>query len=83
MNRKIQQMARTMLDESRTPATFSSEATFSVVTILNKANVQVNRHQTPYELWYGKPPTIKHFRFFGSKVSSKGLMKNLVSLNPE
>ena len=58
-------MARAMLDESGIPTTLWGQAAFTVVTILNKANVQVNNDQTPYELWYGKPPTIKHFRVCG------------------
>eukprot|EP00253_Pinus_taeda_P026168 PITA_26168 len=53
MNRTVQQMARAMLDESGTPATFWGEAAFVVVTILNKTNVRVNSTQTPHELWYG------------------------------
>jgi len=39
MNRTIQQMARAMLDEYGTPATFWGEAIFAVVFILNKTNV--------------------------------------------
>ena len=59
MNRTVQQMARAMLDESGTPATFWGEATFATITILNQANVWVNSTQTPHELWYGKTPTVK------------------------
>eukprot|EP00253_Pinus_taeda_P003625 PITA_03625 len=51
MNRTIQQMARAMLDESGTPATFWGEAAHAVVVILNKTNVRVNSTQTPHELW--------------------------------
>ena len=36
MNRTMQQMARAMLDESGTPATFWGEVAFAVVTILNQ-----------------------------------------------
>ena len=67
MHRTVQQMARAMLDEFGTPATFWGEVAFIAVTILNKANVQVNSTQTPHELWYGKTPTVKYFKFFGSK----------------
>ena len=38
MNRTVQQMARAMMDESGTPATFWGEAKFAVVVILNKKN---------------------------------------------
>eukprot|EP00253_Pinus_taeda_P027603 PITA_27603 len=71
MNITIQQMARAMLDETETPATFWGEAAFVVVTILNQANVQVNSTQTPHELWYGKTPTVKYFKVFGSKCYIK------------
>ena len=64
-------MARAMLDESGTPATFWGEAAFVVITILNKTNVRVNSTQTPHELWYGKTPTVKYFKVFGSKCYIK------------
>eukprot|EP00253_Pinus_taeda_P030036 PITA_30036 len=43
MNRTVQQMARAMLDESRTPTTFWGEAAFVVVVILNKTNVRLGK----------------------------------------
>jgi len=42
MNKIVQQMARAMLDESRTPATFWGESAFTTITILNQENVRVN-----------------------------------------
>ena len=71
MNITIQQMARAMLYESETPATFWGEAAFTTVTILDEANVWVNITQTPHELWYGKTPTVKYFKFFGRKCYIK------------
>ena len=50
MNRTIQQMARAMLDESGTLATFWGEVAHAAVVILNKTNVRVNNTQTPHEL---------------------------------
>ena len=50
MNITVQQMARAMLDESGTRATFWGEAAFTSMTILNKTNVRVNSTQTPHEL---------------------------------
>eukprot|EP00253_Pinus_taeda_P022808 PITA_22808 len=49
-NRTVQQMARAMLDESGTPATFWGEVAYAVVVILNKTNVRVNNTQTSHEL---------------------------------
>ena len=83
MSRTVQQMAQAMLDESGTLATFWGEVAFIVVSILNQANVQVNITQTPHELWYGKTPTIKYFKVFGSKCYMKRTDENLVSLSLE
>eukprot|EP00253_Pinus_taeda_P023740 PITA_23740 len=71
MNIIVQQMARAMLDESGTPATFWGEDTFAAITILNQTNVRVKNTQTPHELWYGKAPTVKYFKVFGSKCYFK------------
>jgi len=38
-----------------------------MVNILNKVHICVNNDKTPYELWYGKPPTIKNFIAFRIK----------------
>eukprot|EP00253_Pinus_taeda_P033110 PITA_33110 len=82
MNRMIQQMACAMLDEFGTPTTFWGEAAFSVVTILNKTNFRVNNTQTPHEIWYGKTPTVKYFKVFGSKCYIKRSDENLGKFEP-
>lgn len=69
MNRIVQRMDCAMLDEFITSATFWGEATHTTVNILNKARVRVDSDKTLYELCYGKPSTVKHFRVFGSKHS--------------
>eukprot|EP00253_Pinus_taeda_P026780 PITA_26780 len=82
MNITIQQMAHAMLHEIGTPATFWGEAAFSTVTILNQENVQVNSTQTPHELWYGKTPTVKYFKFFGRKCYIKRTDEKLSKFEP-
>eukprot|EP00253_Pinus_taeda_P020619 PITA_20619 len=82
MNITVQQMARAMLDESGTPATFWGEAAFATVVILNKTNVRVNNTQTPHELWYGETPSVKHFKIFGSKCYIKNNDEHLGKLEP-
>jgi len=82
MNRTIQQMARAMLDEFGTPATFWGEAAYATVVILNKTNVRVNSTQTPHELWFGKTPSVKHFKIFGSKFYIKNTDEQLGKLEP-
>jgi len=71
-----------MLDESGIPATFWGEAAFAIVTILNKANAQVNSTQTPHEIWYGKTPTVKYFKVFGSKCFIKRTDEKLGKFEP-
>jgi len=82
MNRTVQQMARAMLDEFGTPATFWGEATFAAITILNKQNVRVNSTQTPHELWHGKTPTIKYFNVFRSRCYIKRTNEKLGKFEP-
>jgi len=82
MNITVQQMARDMLDESGTPATFWGEAAFAAVVILNKTNVWVNSTQTPHELWYGETPSVKNFKIFGSKCYIKNNDKHLGKFEP-
>ena len=45
-------------------------------------NVWVNSNQTPYELWYGKTPTVKQFRVFGGKCFIKRTDKKLGKFEP-
>ena len=80
MNRTVQQMARAMLDESGTPATFWGEAAHAAVVILNKTNVRVNNTQTPHELWCGETPSVKHFKIFGRKCYIKNTDEQLGKL---
>jgi len=60
-----------MLDESGTTTTSYGDAPCVSMTILNKKNVWVNRKQTPHEVWYGKPPTVKYFRIFWKQMFSQ------------
>jgi len=76
-------MARAMMDEFGTPATFWGKASFAVVVILNKRNVWVNNTQTPHELWYGKTPSVKYFKNFGSKCYIKNTNENLSKFEPK
>ena len=71
-----------MLDEFATPTTFLGRAAFVVVTILNQENVRVNNTQTPHELWYGKTPTVKYFKVFGSKCYIKRTDEKLGKFEP-
>jgi len=42
----------------------------------------VNSTQTPYEIWYGETPSVKHFKTFGSKCYIKNNDEQLGKLEP-
>jgi hypothetical protein len=60
-------MARAMMSERDISQTFWVEVVHRAVHILNKAHLRLNSDKTPYELWFGRPVSIKHFKVFGSK----------------
>ena len=66
-NITVQQMARSMMNEKNIGQTYWVEATHTTIHILNKSHLRPHSEKTPYELWYGRTTTIKHFKFFGSK----------------
>jgi hypothetical protein len=71
MSRTIQEMIGAMLDGLEVPKTFWGEVVQTNVNILNKAHIRVNNDKTQYELWHGRPTSIKDFKVFGSKFSIK------------
>jgi hypothetical protein len=49
----------------------------TIIYILNKGQLDINSNKTPYELWFGRSPSVKYFKVFGSKCCIKRLDKNL------
>jgi hypothetical protein len=49
----------------------------TTVHVLNKAHLIPQSDKTPYELWFGIPTSIKHFKVFGSKFYIKNNDENL------
>ena len=64
-------MARAMMSERGISQTFWVEVVHTTAYILNKAHLRPNSDKTPYELWFGRPASIKHFKVFGSKCYIK------------
>ena len=62
-NRTVQEASKTMLNEAKLSDSFWRE----VVYTLNRGQLSVNKDKTPYELWYGRPASVKYFKVFGSK----------------
>jgi hypothetical protein len=76
-NRTMQQMAKSMMNEKNIGQTYWVEEIHTVVHVLNKAHLRPHTDKTPYELWYGRPTSIKHFKVFGSKCYIKNNDENL------
>jgi hypothetical protein len=60
-------MARTMLDEHRTPRRFWADAISTACYISNRIFLCSILHLTPFELRFGRKHSVSHFRPFGCK----------------
>jgi hypothetical protein len=47
------------------------------IYILNRGQIRINNNKNPYELWFGRAPSVKYFKVFGSKCYIKRLDENL------
>ena len=70
-NRTVQEAAKTMLNEAKLSDAFWKEVVYIAVYILNRGKLIVNKDKTPYELWYGRPTSIKYFKLFSSSYYIK------------
>jgi hypothetical protein len=66
-NRTLLDMARTMLDEYKTPDRFWAEAINIACYSINRLYLHLILKKTSYELLTGKKPNVSYFRVFGSK----------------
>jgi hypothetical protein len=66
-NITLHEMARSMIKEKNIGKTYWVEEIHTTVHVLNKSHLKPQSDKTPYELWFGRPASIKHFRVFGSK----------------
>ena len=64
-------MGRSMMNEMDISQTYWVEAIHTAVHILKKVHLRPNSDKTPYELWFGRPASIKHFKVFVSKCYIK------------
>jgi hypothetical protein len=81
-NRTVQEVARTMLNEAKLPDKLWRDVIYTAVHIFNIAQLRPNHDKTPYELWFGRPTSVKHNRTFGSKCYIKNDEDNLGKFDP-
>jgi hypothetical protein len=56
-----------VLDEHRTPRRFWADAISTACYISNRIFLRLILHLTPFELHFGRKPSVSHFRSFGCK----------------
>jgi hypothetical protein len=66
-NHTLVEMTRTMLDEHRTPRRFWADDISTACYISNRIFLHSILHLTPFELRFGRKPSVSHFRPFGCK----------------
>jgi hypothetical protein len=60
-------MARTMLDEHRTPRRFWADVISTICYISNQIFLRSILHLTPFDIRFGRKPSFSHLRHFGCK----------------
>jgi hypothetical protein len=66
-NRTLVEMARTMLDEHETPMRFWADAINTACYVSNRIFLCSILFLTPFELRFGRKPSVSHFMPFGCK----------------
>ena len=66
-NWTLVEMAKTMLNEHRTPRRFWAEAINTACHVSNRIFLRAFMKKTSYELRFGRAPKVSHFRVFGCK----------------
>ncbi|MCO5594613.1 hypothetical protein L7F22_048646 [Adiantum nelumboides] len=64
-NRTIMEMARAMLAHASLPRSYWAEACNTAVYIQNRSPTHALQDMTPFQAYYGRKPTVLHFRVFG------------------
>ena len=74
-NRTLKDMVRSMISHSSLPVSLWGEALKTAVYILNRVPSKVVA-KTPYELWTGKKPSIRHFHVWGCPAEARPYRPN-------
>ena len=66
-NRSLEELARTMLNESNLPKYLWADVVYIASYVLNRTLIRHILKETPYELYKGRKPSISHLKVFGCK----------------
>ena len=66
-NRSLEELARTILNESSLPKCFWAYAVSTTCCVINRVLIRTILKKTPYELLNGRKPNIGHLKVFGCK----------------
>ena len=82
-NRSLEEIARTLLNDTPLPKYFWAEVVNTACYIMNRALIRPILKKTPYEFFNGKKPNISHLHVFGCKCcvlnnGKENLGKNLM-----
>jgi len=66
-NKSLEELARTILNDSALPKCFSADAVSTACYVMNRVLIWPIRNKTPYELLNGIKPNVSHLKVFGCK----------------
>ena len=66
-NRSLEELAKTMLNETKLPKYFWADAVNTAFYVCNRVLIRPILKKTPYELYKARKPNISHFHAFGCK----------------
>ncbi len=64
MNRTLVEKVRSMLAYSRLPHKFWAEALLTAAYLISRSPTKTVEGKTLFEAWFGRKPSVKHFRVF-------------------
>ncbi|CAH9069617.1 unnamed protein product [Cuscuta europaea] len=81
-NRTLKEMLRSMISHSILPESLWGEALKTATYILNRVPTKATT-KTPYELWTGKKPSLKHFHVWDCPAEAKPYRPHEKKLEPK
>jgi transposase InsO family protein len=81
-NRTLMDMVRSMMSYSTLPLGLWMEALKTAIHIFNRVPSK-SVPKTPYELWTGRVPSLRHLRVWGSPAEAKVFHPNIAKLDPK